>query len=99
MLDQWVNIRFVRWTLCSGLGAYAGVICAAMSLAYDAERRRSTVPGASPKTVAGRFARQASAAAANTITASQARAARQREARRDEQAVAAWLRELAGRPR
>jgi hypothetical protein len=48
--------------------------------------------------VAGRFARQASAAA-NTITASQARAARQREARRDEQAVAAWLRELAGRPR
>jgi hypothetical protein len=35
----------------------------------------------------------------NTITASQARAARQREARRDEQAVAAWLRELAGRPR
>jgi hypothetical protein len=71
----------------------------AMSLAYDAERRRPTVPGAAPRTVAGRFARQASAAAANTITASQARAARQREKRRDEQAVAAWLRELAGRPR
>jgi hypothetical protein len=35
----------------------------------------------------------------NTITASQARAARRREARRDEQAVAAWLRELSGRPR
>jgi hypothetical protein len=35
----------------------------------------------------------------NTITASQARAARQREQRRDEQAVSAWLRELAGRPR
>jgi hypothetical protein len=34
---------------------------------------------------------------ANSITASQARAARRREARRDEQAVAAWLRELAGR--
>jgi hypothetical protein len=33
----------------------------------------------------------------NSITASQARAARRREARRDEQAVAAWLRELAGR--
>jgi hypothetical protein len=35
----------------------------------------------------------------NTITASQARAARRREARRDEQAVAAWLREIATRPR
>lgn len=72
-------------------------MCRAMSLAYDAERRRPTVPGRSPQT-AGRFARLGSAAA-NTITASQARAARQREARRDEQAVAAWLRELAGRPR
>ena len=72
---------------------------ARMSLAYDAERRRPTVPGTSSQTVAGRFARQAKASAANTITASQARAARQREARRDEQAVAAWLRELAGRPR
>jgi hypothetical protein len=36
---------------------------------------------------------------ANTVTASQARAARRREARRDEQAVAAWLRELSGRTR
>jgi hypothetical protein len=35
----------------------------------------------------------------NTITASQARAAQLREARRDEQAVANWLRELAARPR
>jgi hypothetical protein len=35
----------------------------------------------------------------NTITASQARAAQRREARRDEQAVAAWLREIATRPR
>jgi hypothetical protein len=31
--------------------------------------------------------------------ASQARAARRRSARRDEQAVAAWLRELSARPR
>jgi hypothetical protein len=38
-----------------------------------------------------------SVAHVNSITASQARAARRREARRDEQAVAAWLRELAGR--
>ena len=73
-------------------------MCPGMSLAYDAERRRPRVPGMSPQT-AGRFARAAGSAAANTITASQARAARQREARRDEQAVAAWLRELAGRPR
>jgi hypothetical protein len=36
---------------------------------------------------------------ANSVTASQARAASRREARRDEQAVAAWLRELAGRSR
>jgi hypothetical protein len=35
----------------------------------------------------------------NSVTASQARAARRREARRDEQAVAAWLRELARRTR
>jgi len=35
----------------------------------------------------------------NSVTASQARAAHRREARRDEQAVAAWLRELAGRTR
>jgi hypothetical protein len=69
-----------------------------MSLAYDAERRRRSITG-SPTQMAGRFARPGSTAAANTITASQARAARQREARRDEQAVSAWLRELAGRPR
>jgi hypothetical protein len=70
---------------------------AAMSLAYDAERRRQSLAGP-PSQTAGRFPRPG-AAAANTITASQARAARQREARRDEQAVAAWLRELSGRPR
>jgi hypothetical protein len=35
----------------------------------------------------------------NTVSASAARAARRREARRDEQAVAAWLRELSGRTR
>jgi hypothetical protein len=63
-----------------------------MSLAYDAERRRRSLTGGTPSQTSGRFARPA-------ITASQARAARQREARRDEQAVAAWLRELAGRPR
>jgi|tagenome__1003787_1003787.scaffolds.fasta_scaffold15638196_1 hypothetical protein len=35
----------------------------------------------------------------NTITASQARAAQRREARRDELAVSNWLREIAARPR
>jgi hypothetical protein len=69
-----------------------------MSLAYDAERRRQTLAGP-PSQTAGRFGRPGTSAAANTIPASQARAARQREQRRDEQAVAAWLRELAGRPR
>jgi hypothetical protein len=72
---------------------------AEMSLAYDAER-----PGRQPlsgkvSAPAGRFARPGGPTSPNTITASQARAARQREARRDEQAVAAWLRELSGRPR
>jgi hypothetical protein len=62
-----------------------------MSLASDAERP-------------GRFTRNTPRVAPrtpqpNTITASQARAARRREARRDERAVAAWLRELSTRPR
>jgi hypothetical protein len=35
----------------------------------------------------------------NTISASQARAARRREALSNEQAVSAWLRELSGRGR
>ena len=64
-----------------------------MDTVYDAKRP-------------GRFARDSSSAKVtptgprtNSVTASQARAARRREARRDEQAVAAWLRELAGRTR
>ncbi len=71
-----------------------------MSLAYDAERPgRQSLTGKTAAAAASRFSRPGGPPAANTITASQARAARQREARRDEQAVAAWLRELAGRPR
>jgi hypothetical protein len=69
-----------------------------MSLAYDAERRGRRLTGAKTQ-MAGSVARPGRSAPPNTITASQARAARQREARRDEQAVSAWLRELAGRPR
>jgi hypothetical protein len=65
-----------------------------MSLAHDAQRHeRPAVPP--PER---RFA-PARAPEPNTISASQARAARRREARRDEQAVSAWLRELASRPR
>ncbi len=52
--------------------------------------------GSTPVSPTKRFARPTEP---NTITASQARAARRREARRDEQAVAAWLREIATRPR
>jgi hypothetical protein len=72
-----------------------------MSLAYDAERPgRQPLTGKVPAPAGRRFARPGGPASGpNTITASQARAARQREARRDEQAVAAWLRELSGRPR
>ena len=66
-----------------------------MSIASEADKQpRSERSTAAPKT--RRFGR---ATEPNTITASQARAARRREARRDEQAVAAWLRELSGRPR
>ena len=46
----------------------------------------------------GRFTRPAGKAA-NAVRASQARAAIRRDARRDELAVAHWLRELSGRPR
>jgi hypothetical protein len=76
-----------------------GVVSTPMSLAYDAARqgRRSPMGALTPQPPARRFAGRSSPP--NTITASQARAARQREARRDEQAVSAWLRELAGRPR
>jgi hypothetical protein len=60
----------------------------------------------SDRQLSGRFGRPGSSPAVtpaaprtNTVSASQARAARRREARRDEQAVAAWLRELARRTR
>jgi hypothetical protein len=66
-----------------------------MSIASQADQqpRSGRAPVASPTR---RFAK---ATEPNTISASQARAARRREARRDEQAVAMWLRELSGRPR
>jgi hypothetical protein len=64
-----------------------------MDTVYDANRPGRFVRGSG----AGRVT--PTAPRTNSVTASQARAARRREARRDEQAVAAWLRELAGRTR
>jgi hypothetical protein len=65
-----------------------------MSIASEADKKPRS--GRRPVVQNQRFARSEEP---NTITASQARAARRREARRDEQAVAAWLREIATRPR
>jgi hypothetical protein len=52
-------------------------------------------PRFQPRPAATAGAPQATIPIKNSVTASAARAARRREARRDEQAVAAWLRELA----
>jgi hypothetical protein len=65
-----------------------------MDTVYDAKRPARFAQGSS---TASRVT--PTAPRTNSVTASQARAARRREARRDEQAVAAWLRELAGRSR
>jgi hypothetical protein len=70
-----------------------------MALAYEARRvgataRSTAPPERSAPNRAGRSAQQS-----NTISASQARAARRREALSNEQAVSAWLRELSGRGR
>jgi hypothetical protein len=65
-----------------------------MSIASEADQQPRA--GRTPMTPTRRFARPTEQ---NTISASQARAAQRREARRDEQAVAAWLREMATRPR
>jgi hypothetical protein len=64
-----------------------------MGTVYDAKRPGRLFPGTASSRVTPVLPRT------NSVTASQARAARRREARRDEQAVAAWLRELAGRTR
>ena len=65
-----------------------------MALAYEARRGAPAPVKPSPKTRVGR-----SQQAPNSISASQARAARRREALSNEQAVSAWLRELSGRGR
>ena len=70
-----------------------------MALASDAQRQPER-PGAAPQSTAGsRFSRPGRAPEPNTISASQARAARRREALSNQQAVSAWLRELSARGR
>jgi hypothetical protein len=64
-----------------------------MGTVYEGKRPGRFLPGTAQGKVTPALPRT------NSVTASQARAARRREARRDEQAVAAWLRELAGRAR
>jgi hypothetical protein len=66
-----------------------------MSIASEADQQ----PRSGRVSLASPTRRFAKATEPNTISASQARAAQRREARRDEQAVAMWLRELSGRPR
>jgi hypothetical protein len=72
-----------------------------MALAFDAEQNgrgsaASRVEPAERPPLPSRFGRTSEP---NTISASQARAARRREALSNEQAVSAWLRELSGRGR
>jgi hypothetical protein len=66
-----------------------------MAVSHDAHRQLDA-RGAAPESPGGgsRFSRAGRAPEPNTISASQARAARRREALSNQQAVAAWLREL-----
>jgi len=70
----------------------------AMTLAALAQRQGRSKGSDTPPEAAVSPEPQA-APQRNSISASQARAARRREALRGEQAVAAWLRELSGRSR
>ena len=73
-----------------------------MALASDAQRQpgRMGSPSAPPDRPAfSRAGRAGRAVEPNTISASQARAARRREALSNQQAVSAWLRELSARGR
>ncbi len=68
-----------------------------MALGYNAQRQLG-IPGRSTPP-ATRLTRPGRGQPPNSISASQARAARRREALSNQQAVAAWLRELSGRAR
>jgi hypothetical protein len=69
-----------------------------MALTSDAQRQ-ADARGPAPEKPGSRFSRPGRAPEPNTISASQARAARRREALSNQQAVSAWLRELAARDR
>jgi len=66
-----------------------------MSLISDALSGRGRESDPPPPPAGSGLRRPGSRPAPNALRASQARAALRREARRDEQAVAHWLRELA----
>ncbi len=72
--------------------APGAIVAAVMDSAYEG----SSTSRFSPRRVPVVVTQRPTAPERNTVSASAARAARRREARRDEQAVAAWLRELAG---
>lgn len=66
-----------------------------MSLISEGPSTRGHEQAPSLPRASGTRSRQGSGPSKNAVRASQARAALLREARRDEQAVAHWLRELA----
>ena len=70
-----------------------------MALAYEGHRAGSPTPGSVPPRTSPNARVGRSQQPPNSISASQARAARRREAISNEQAVSAWLRELSGRGR
>jgi hypothetical protein len=72
-----------------------------MSVISDAGQQSSGVSSARDARMTAGSSRvgRAAESGVNTVRASQARAALRRDARRDELAVAHWLRELTGRPR
>jgi hypothetical protein len=70
-----------------------------MSLAFDAQRQPGQRSAAPAPPAESPFQRAGRSTERNTISASQARAARRREALSNQQAVSAWLRELSGRGR
>ena len=69
-----------------------------MALAYDPKGEPGTPMPEGPGKAAEEL-RATRSLGPNTISASQARAARRREALSNQQAVSAWLRELSGRAR
>ena len=70
-----------------------------MALAYEPPRLPTGAAPPRGSRAVGDAPRPGAGPARNSISASQARAARRREALSNEQAVSAWLRELSGRTR